>query len=316
MQKLERLLNLTAVLLHTGRPLTVNELRERVPGYPDGDVAFRRSFERDKDDLREMGLPIDLVPIPGTDPPAEGYRIPRNQYYLPDPGLEPDELAALQLAAAAVRVDDTAGTEALWKLGGASRGAEVVPMSASIPTDANLPALFNAVSSRSVVTFEYRGEVREVQPYRLGFQSGFGHWYLRGFDLARDGIRAFRLDRIDGPIAAGRPGAFDIPDDERNATEILPDRWQLGNDPPVVARVHIDQSHAPVALAQFHAQHIAERHDDGSIDIEMVVTNRAAFRSMVLSYMQHAEILEPQELRDELMEWLGGIAAPVSGGSR
>jgi predicted DNA-binding transcriptional regulator YafY len=149
-----------------------------------------------------------------------------------------------------------------------------------------------------------------VQPYRLGFQSEFGHWYLRGFDLAREGIRAFRLDRIDGPVVAGRPSAFEIPADERNASEILPDRWELGNDPPVVARVRIDPSHAPLARAQFDAEHIVDQHDDGSIDLEMVVTNRAAFRSMVLSFMEHAEVVSPPELRSEIVDWLEAIAEP------
>ena len=68
MDKLERLLNLTAALLHTSRPLTAEEIRERVPGYPDGLSAFRRTFERDKDDLREMGVPLSIERIEGETP--------------------------------------------------------------------------------------------------------------------------------------------------------------------------------------------------------------------------------------------------------
>jgi proteasome accessory factor B len=117
-EKLERLLNLTAALLETSKPLTASEVARRVYGYPEEKGAFRRTFERDKDDLREMGIPIELSEIIGTDPPETGYRIPKDQYYLRDPGLEPDELAALHLAASTVRLDGIEGAGGLWKLGG------------------------------------------------------------------------------------------------------------------------------------------------------------------------------------------------------
>src|SRR5687768_71001 len=97
--KLERLLNLTAALLETPRPLSAQEIRERLGSYPDGRDAFHRAFERDKDDLREMGVPLEVATVPGTDPPVDGYRIPKDRYYLRDPGLDADELAALHLAA-------------------------------------------------------------------------------------------------------------------------------------------------------------------------------------------------------------------------
>ena len=72
--KLERLLNLTAALLDIPRPLTVEDIREAIPGYPDNEPSFRRSFERDKDDLREMGVPIEVVPGPGDRPSAARLR--------------------------------------------------------------------------------------------------------------------------------------------------------------------------------------------------------------------------------------------------
>ena len=91
MSRLERLLNLTAALLNTDRPLTAAELREQVPGYPEGDKAtFRRAFERDKEALRDMGIPVLTTEIPGSEPPELGYRIRRADYALRDPGLTPD----------------------------------------------------------------------------------------------------------------------------------------------------------------------------------------------------------------------------------
>ena len=105
--KLERLLNLINVLLDAPRPLRASELATRVPGYPPDEASFRRAFERDKDDLREMGVPLRLEDVPASNPPAQGYRIRQDEYYLRDPGLEPEELEALNLAAATVQLDGT-----------------------------------------------------------------------------------------------------------------------------------------------------------------------------------------------------------------
>src|SRR3954468_8398679 len=94
--RLERLLNLTAALLDATVPLSIDDVRERVPGYPEeAGETFRRAFERDKESLRHMGIPLRTQDIPGSDPPTTGYRIRRDEYALADPGLAPDELAAL-----------------------------------------------------------------------------------------------------------------------------------------------------------------------------------------------------------------------------
>src|SRR3954454_6916109 len=101
--RLERLLNLTAALLNASRALTSADIAEQVPGYPEFDdkVTFRRAFERDKELLREMGIPIRTIDVAGAEPPEQGYVIRRDDYALRDPGLEPDELAAVHLATAA-----------------------------------------------------------------------------------------------------------------------------------------------------------------------------------------------------------------------
>src|SRR5688500_16054018 len=175
--RLERLLNLTAALLNASRPLTAQDVAEQVPGYPDpGDKAtFRRAFERDKEVLRDMGIPVRVLDVPGTDPPEQGYVIRREDYALRDPGLDGDELAALHLATAAVRMEGLPGTEAVWKLGGAAGdvGGDAVPV-AALPAIPQLVPLFGAVAERAPVTFSYRGDSRTIDPYRLSFSRG--HW--------------------------------------------------------------------------------------------------------------------------------------------
>src|SRR3954447_6509257 len=153
-EKLERLLNLTAALLETSRALTAIEIAAKVPGYPTEKVAFHRAFERDKEDLREMGIPLVVSEIVKDELPEHAYRIPKDQYYMRDPGLEPDEVAALHLAASAIRLDGIQGGGALWKLGGVPAGdhADDVHV-AAIPADERVVALFTAVAERRPVTF-------------------------------------------------------------------------------------------------------------------------------------------------------------------
>jgi len=113
MDRLERLLNLVAALIDTDRPLTAEEIAERVPGFPPPGPTFKRAFERDKATLRSMGVPLDVVvldPLNAESP--QGYRVRRQRYELPDPGLEPDEVAALHLAATSVRLDGGDATAA------------------------------------------------------------------------------------------------------------------------------------------------------------------------------------------------------------
>src|SRR5207302_11355387 len=172
MDRLERLINLIAALLEAERPLTADELHRRLPGYAEDHDAFRHAFESDKDALREMGVPLVLQTIDPDRPHIEGYRIPKEEYYLKDPGLAPDELAALHLAASAVELEGTRGMEALWKLGGAVAEQGPAPTRANLPAVAHLSELFAAISERRAVQFDYRGKARVVDPYRLSFRNG------------------------------------------------------------------------------------------------------------------------------------------------
>ena len=97
-QKTERLLSLVVCLLSARRYLTAGQIRAAVPGYPETFDAFKRMFERDKDELRELGIPLETGTNPGSDEEV-GYRISQQAYELPEIRLEPDEAAVLGLAA-------------------------------------------------------------------------------------------------------------------------------------------------------------------------------------------------------------------------
>jgi len=313
--KLERLLNLTAALLETGKPLTGARIAVRVAGYPTGKAAFHRQFERDKEDLREMGIPITTYEIIEGELPETGYRISKADYYLQDPGLEADELAALHLAASAVRLDGIEGTGALWKLGGVphtTKERNAIDRRhgglAALPAGDAVVVAFGAVADRRALSFTYRGEVRRVDPYRLDFQRG--RWYLTGFDHLRDDERVFRLDRIDGGVTAGPAKSFTRPTTSVPGARLEP--WQLGEGEPVRAQVLVDAGQAPLAVGVVGADAVVEARADGSVVIELPVTNTDGFRSFVLSFLEHAEVLGPPQLRADMVSWLDSMTASSS----
>jgi len=300
--KLERLLNLTAALLNTSRPLGIDDIWERVPGYPENRASFRRAFERDKDDLRDMGIPIRLEPLPHTQPPAEGYRIPPEEYYLDDPGFEADELAALHLAASMFRLDGAVSDRAMWKLGVTPDESGAPDEFATLPTDPNLAPLFEAVNRHRTVGFSYRGEDRTMDPLRLDFRRG--RWYVTGFDHDRDAERNFRLDRISGTVSLGESA----PDRGREDQDRPFEPWRFGDEERVDAKVLVDAGHAQEAASQVSSDAVAWN-SDGSAVLTLAVTNTDAFRSFVLSFLEHAEVLAPPELRSGVIEWLEEIRA-------
>ena len=101
---LERLLNLLACLLTAERPVPAEEIRYTVAGYENKtDEAFHRMFERDKDLLREMGIPLELQPTDVWEVEF-GYVLPPDEYQLEDPGLTDEERTALWLAVQIVRL--------------------------------------------------------------------------------------------------------------------------------------------------------------------------------------------------------------------
>jgi len=300
--KMERLITLMNELLGSPRPVSSDELRRRVPGYPENTDSFKRAFERDKVELREMGVPLLVELVPGVDPPVQGYRIRPSDYNLRDPGLEPDELEALNLAAAVVGSTGGMGQRALYKLGGATAAGEPV---AEIPADPDLVAAFTGVSERRSLTFTYRDRVRVVDPFRLEFARG--RWYLKGLDHDHGEQRWYRMSRIQGGVEAGdAPGVFEPPDEPVQPLRLDP--WDLGGrSEPVTAHVWFDPEVAPTVRAEIGDVTVVSDDDRGLV-VALEVTNREGFRSWLLSFLDRAELLSPPDLRQELVEWLTEVA--------
>lgn len=304
--KLERLLNLTAALLNTERLLPASEIAAKVAGYASGREAFRRTFERDKSELRQMGIPITTGTVPGSDPPVEGYRIHPRDYYLEDPDLAADERAALHLAARTVRLEGTAVETAFWALGGRPPEGDPAPELAVIPFNEHLAVLYRAISGRSAVSFRYRGEPRSVEPVRLHFTRG--HWYLGGQDRERAAWRHFRLDRI-AELEVGRAGAF-VPEPEPAGSLERPP-WEMGGE-AWTAQIDVDADVAGWALGQAGQDTARELLPDGSLRLQLPVANADALVDFVLGLLDRAELVGPPELRQKLLERVRACAAAGS----
>lgn len=299
--RVERVLNLLAALLDASRPLTRPELTEQVFGYPSDPDNCRRAFERDKETLRAMGVPIAVTTL--ADGVEQGYRVVPSEYYLPELDLTEAETAALRVALSAVALGsgDRAGSGALRKLG-LGESADLPPI-AALPLAPALPALFDAVRRQATVTFEYRGTTRTVEPHRLS--STRGQWYLEAFDPNRGALRTFRADRIDEhTVTVGPGGEFDPPPTDGTRAQITEEPWLFGEGPLRRAQVWVERGHQ--AGIEAHAERVIERDGRGTT-FEVLYTDLEAFRSFLLGFLDHAEVMAPDDLRRDVVAWLRTI---------
>ena len=307
LDRLERVTDLVLVLLNTEHPLTLESIAHQVPGYPDEHVAKRQAFERDKRLLRDEGIPVLTQPLPGQE--QYGYLIDREAFYLPDLALEPDEQVALHLAVAGVHLGDPSGRDALLKLGATGLN-EVRPIASLVPPDA-LVDLFEAVRTRSETAFTYRGARRRLAPAGLWFR--FGHWYLVAWDLDREGVRTFRVDRVQGPVDRQRPGSGVLPQGIDIRAALPADPWVSDRRDHVVTRIRVDALEGPRVAEEVGSERVESRLEDGSVVLRLQVADFEAIRSWVLGLLRHVEILDPPEFRSELQEWLGALTDADAG---
>jgi predicted DNA-binding transcriptional regulator YafY len=304
--RVERLTNLLALLLETRQGLSLRDITSALDGqYPSDVTACRQAFERDKAALRDIGVPIETEVHRGDDLAGQTrYRIDRARYELDDLRLEADEMRALQVAVATVRTGSSVGRDAIVKLGGPAEVSARPPVSAIVPDRPELPVIRGAVTSRAPVEFEYRGASRTVEPWGVLLRGGF--WYLVGHDQLRDAKRTFRVDRIGSEIAVGEPGSFERPADFDPRDAFPADPKQIGHavDDAVEATVRVASLRAVATERELGEERVIARHDDGSIDVRVPATNLDAFRSWVIGLVEHAEVLDPPELRRSIIEWL------------
>ncbi|MEE6177673.1 helix-turn-helix transcriptional regulator [Mycobacterium sp. 050134] len=327
--KVERLVNLVIALLSTRGYVTAEKIRSTVAGYSDSPSAeaFSRMFERDKNELRDLGIPLEVGRVSALDP-TEGYRINRDAYSLPPVELTPDEVAAVAVATQLWESPEliTATQGALLKLRAA--GVDVDPFDAGAPVAIASPSgvpglrgsedvlgiLLSAIDSGQAVQFPHRSSraepysTRTVEPW--GVVTHRGRWYLVGHDRDRDDIRVFRLSRIGADVApVGPVGAVTVPDGV-NLRDIVADRVTDVSAAPAGGRARVWVADGR-ATALRRAARAAEGRRVGDRDGEVIELDIRAADQLardIAGYGADAIVLEPDSLREDVLDRLRGHA--------
>lgn len=339
MNKAERLIDLIAMLLEAQRPVTLERIRGAIPGYDQTTMpSFKRMFERDKSELRDMGIPILVEPVDAFGEEM-GYRIPKEEYYLPEIAFTQEEKVALllvnRLSSGEVTPLSREAGAALHKLspdlGDGSRQVQTrsqywrfAPPREPAP---GLTVLWEAAAGRRTVRFVYHslgsGKVkskarkRDLDPYGLYFDRGA--WYVVGYCHLRKEIRSFRVSRIESEVELVRSGA-DGPDFDRPAdfkledySRILP--WEFEEGAEYEARVHFSPRIAWQVEKDLGDVYRFEPSEDGGGVLHVTVRNEDAFLSWVLSFAEDAEVLSPPQLRESMTERLSQMLEKLGGAS-
>jgi proteasome accessory factor BC len=313
--KTERLMNLVMTLLWTRRPLTRHELRRTVEQYrlAPSDEAFERMFERDKDELRELGVPLQTVE---SDPLFEdevGYRIRSDDYVLPAIEFEPDELVVLGLAARTWSHGTLGGAaaQALRKLQATQPDWDEVPVGLVEPrlgtSEPTFPDILRAVQELREIRFDYRRSGSdEVQPRRLqpwGLTSVRGHWYVTGHDLDRHEQRVFRLSRIVGRVTRhGPPGAYAVPPDARVA-----DLARASVRPEAMPVAELSVAPRAGAGLRRSAEEIPSQDEWDRLRVTAVPGE--ALVAEIAALLESARDVRPEALRDDVVAHLDAVRA-------
>lgn len=221
-RKSERLINLTIALLATKRFITKSEIFKTIEGYEGSAESKERMFERDKDDLRSLGIEIEVGSFDPLFNDEAGYRIKQERYQLDLGQITPLEISLLSLAARAwqgASLDDAA-QRALVKLNslGIAVDEENLPDTVPFFSDSGieLPVITRAITEHQILEFTYRNydlseEVRRIVPIGLSTRSTF--WYFTGVDQSIEEIRTFRFDRVIGSFSVKKgPKDFATPE--------------------------------------------------------------------------------------------------------
>ncbi len=331
MQKAERLLDLAAFLLRAAEPVSWREIQEQFPGdYGGSEEAAIRKFERDKADLLELGIPVRWASS-DDDLPA-GYLIDKDEFYLPNLELPPEDLALLYVAGSAALAQGAFPyardlAHALNKLSFAARapGASEAAALAARRLSADdgegdrdlatrLEELSRAIAHKKKVHLAYLGALRrerterDVEPYGL-FQQG-GAWYLVGWCRLRQAIRTFHVARIESlavNASAPRTPDFAPRKDFSLADHATREPWEFWEHAPVRCRVRVDAAAPAEVLASFGPRAKVEDAGNGAV-VELEASNVEGLVRHVLALGEVAEVLAPRKVRERAREVLAALA--------
>jgi len=306
-RKIERLINLTIALLATKRYLTKSEIFKSVEGYEGSPESKERMFERDKDDLRSLGIEIEVGSFDPLFNDEAGYRIKQEKYQLDLGQITPTEISLLSLAAQAWQGAsfDEAAQKALLKLNsmGVPSDSLTLPGAASKLSDGgrDFPLITKAIADQQLLTFTYidsqlHQNVRKVVPIGLSSRAGF--WYLSGVDQEIQEMRTFRVDRIEGEILASKgPRDFETPQnfDPKGVFE--------GGSSTSFSSIDVRKGKGTSLRALATSTESLGEWDR----LRVPIYNLHTLASMVLWHGNDAFVQQPQELREILIDQLDSL---------
>jgi len=302
-QKTERLINLTLALLATKRYLTKSEIFKAVAGYSGSPETMERMFERDKDELRSLGIEIEVKGIDPLFEDEQGYLIRSETFQLSENEFTKEELLYLTMAAnlwhgSALGSDSKAALLKIQSLSGPIESDAVnTPAVRDSESAALLSSAFEAVDTEQLIKFGYKGKERTTQPFGLYTRDGF--WYL----VAReeDEVKSFKLLRIEGKIVKeGKAGSFKKPPE----FDLIKFLSNSRSEQEILAKVYVRKEQAHVLRSKYSAKEINEEWDLMSIPFiyeqEIIET--------ILWYGTNIIVDSPASLRSEVISRLKVIA--------
>ncbi len=336
MHKAERLLDVAAFLLRAAEPVSWREIQEQFPTeYGGSEEAAVRKFERDKADLLELGIPVRWA-ADDEDRPA-GYVIDRDEFYLPNLELAPEDLALLYMAGSAALAQGAFPyakdlAHALNKLSFAARApgtSETAALAARRLSRAGdgdeeraedpgaarkLEELSAAIAAKKRVHLVYEGAERrartdrDVDPYGL-YQAG-GSWFLVGHCHLRDDLRTFHLGRIAElavNAAAPRTPDFRVPASFDLRALATRETWEYAVEPPCRCVVRLESPVSPEARGSF-GRRAEVREGEGFVTVGVTATNPEALLRHVLALGDRAQVVGPPRLRERARSVLASLA--------
>ncbi len=320
--KTERLLNLVIALLYTRQPLSKARIRSAVPQYADStDEAFDRMFERDKDELRALGIPLRTEILDAFFDDEAGYRIDRREYELPAIEFTPDEVAVIGVASRAWSQASLAGpaAQALRKLQAAGVEQDEASVAGIEPLLYTTEPAFEAVRTATItakpIRFGYqrsRGSDaadRHIQPWAL--TNWHGKWYVTGFDLDRDAPRVFRLDRVTSAVKIQRTKAnpaHAVPPDHDPRSMIMS---ATGREPAQTSTVQVRMRPGTGHSLRRRAQEFVNgHHEKGEWDVATFTSLSAAVLVTEVAGMgPNAVVIDPPEVAAAVRSRLEAVLA-------
>jgi len=306
-RKSERLVNLVIALLATKRYLTKSEIFRTIEGYEGSSESMERMFERDKDELRALGIEIEVSALDPLFEDEIGYRIRFEDYVMDHSGFTTNEIAYMSLAAQVWKEEALSeiAQHAMRKLAGLASPIDISEIPAIAPVLINAPKFLNeiidCISKRRTIEFVYLDSEMKTQSRQVNVYSYFsfkGSWYFSGLDVRKMEIRTFKCDRIVGDVSVSKGSKmYEIPEEYIPSTESEENAYEL------TAQLLVRKGRG--SQLRNRASKIVTGEDFDAVDVPYSSENELL--SLVIWHLDDVQVLAPSVLRDSVIKSLKNV---------